>query len=278
MNSSSAKRGTFFVIGTGPASSINFATYQALETISGVDQIIAPPEQVALFSKQIEDTPVLFDPWESMFTYKGKFYSALTKDEKRLCKAQSIEMRDHYIKEVKTLLENGEDIGLLDYGNPCVFGPSHWYIEQLHDYNVKIVPGMGVDAVALAALGKSAIPAHDTKFVVQTSPMFLFRDEDEDCKVLELFNEHSTTLIFYMALWDTETLFMQLSKYLDRNLPCAVVYWAGDPDREKIIRGSLGEMNEKLDSEEETFMGLLLIGKFLNTEPHKPYSDAIYAE
>jgi len=33
---------------------------------------------------------------------------------------------------------------LLDEGDPCVFGPSHWFIEGFREEEVEIVPGVKV--------------------------------------------------------------------------------------------------------------------------------------
>ena len=82
-------------------------------------------------------------------------------------------IRDDRVKKINALLEQGKEVGLLDAGNPCLFGPSHWYVEQFDPEDVVIIPGMGCDAAAMAVLGKSTIPAHDVRFVVQTAPFFL---------------------------------------------------------------------------------------------------------
>jgi len=51
-------------------------------------------------------------------------------------------------------------------------------------------------------------------------------------------------------------------------MPCAVVFWAGHPDRQRIIRGTVADMGEKLSKDKERFMGLLFIGRFLEGKPY----------
>jgi precorrin-4 methylase len=51
-------------------------------------------------------------------------------------------------------------------------------------------------------------------------------------------------------------------------MPCAVVFWAGDPDKERILRGTVADMGEKLAKESEKFMGLVLVGRFLSGRPY----------
>ena len=52
-------------------------------------------------------------------------------------------------------------------------------------------------------------------------------------------------------------------------MPCAVVYWAGYPDRERILRGTVAYMGEKLAKDRERFMGLLFIGCFMQGKPYE---------
>ncbi len=261
-------RGHFYVIGTGPAGP-QTATLEALETIKRIDAIIAPDQHVKLFSDYVGDKPILFDPWEGMFDYKGRFYRTLNQEEMALFREERFRLRDERVKRIKELLSQGKDVGLLDSGNPCLFGPSHWYVEQFDAQDVVIIPGMGSDAAAMAALGRSTIPAHDTRFVMQTAPVFLMGEELMDSEILKDLARYPTTMILYMALWAPERLFGALSEVFPPDMPCAVVYWAGYPDRQRILRGTVADMGEKLSQEKERYMGLLFIGRFLEGKPYE---------
>ncbi len=262
-------RGHFYVIGTGP-SGPKTATLQALETMKKMDLIIADDEHMKGFAEYIGDKKILFDPWKGFWDYKGKSYTELTKEEFSQFKVERFKVRDEKVAKIKGLLAKGKDVGLLDSGNPCLFGPSHWYVEKFNPDEIVIIPGMGCDAAAMAALGKSTIPAHQTRFVMQTAPIFLFEDKDmEDIQILKDLANYQTTMILYMALGKPEKLFAALGKVLPPDMPCAVVYWAGDPDLERIVRGTVADMGQKLAKEKEKFMGLLFIGRFLDGEPYE---------
>ncbi len=260
-------RGHLHVIGTGPAGP-RTATLQALDTIKRMDVILAPKQQLKLFKEYVGNRPVPFDPWEGMFDYNGKQFNELSEEELDLCRKERVRLRDLRVKEIRELLARGRDVGLLEYGNPCLFGPGHWYIEQFNPHDVVIIPGMGNDAAAMAALGKSTIPAHDTRFLVQTAPLFLMKGKKEDLRILEELNTHPITLILYMALWNSGPLFRGIGAVLSPDMPCAVVFWAGDPERQKVVRGTVADMGEKLARIDEKFMGLLLIGRFLEGNPY----------
>jgi precorrin-4 methylase len=261
-------RGHFYVIGTGPAGP-ELATLQALNTIKRMDVIItAKDSQQKLFSEYIGDKPVLFDPWKGLFDYKGKGQRQLNKEELAKFKVERFRLRDERVEKIKALLAQGKDVGLLDSGNPNLFGPSHWYVEKFNPQDVVIISGMGSDAAAMAALGKSTIPAHDTRFVMQTAPYFL-TDWGKDSQILKKLPLHQTTMVLYMALGNSEKLFADLGKVLPGDMPCAVVFWAGYPDRERVVRGTVADMAQKITNDSERYMGLLFIGRFLEGTPYE---------
>ncbi len=261
-------RGHFYVIGTGPAGP-RMATLQALDTIKRMDAIVASDQRAKLFAEYIGDKPVLFDPWKGFWDYKGKGYRKLSEKEKAEFKVERFRIRDERVNKIKTLLAEGKDVGLLDSGNPCLFGPSHWYVEHFDPQDLVIIPGMGCDAAAMAALGKSVIPAYDTRFVMQTAPMFLIDQDMKDRRILKDLSKYPITMIQYMALGNPEKLFATLGENYPPDMPCAVVYWAGDPDRQRIVRGTIENMGQKLSKEKENFMGLLFVGRFLEGKPYE---------
>lgn len=264
-------RGHFYVIGIGPAGP-QMATLQALETIRKMDVIVAPDQHLKLFAEYVGETPVLFDPWTGFWDYKGKSYRDLNDEEKKKFEVERFRIRDERVAKIKSLLDQGKNVALFDSGNPCLFGPSHWYVEHFDRDDVVIIPGMGCDAAAMAALGRSTIPAHDTRFVIQTAPFFLMEKGMKDSQVLRDIAKYPATWIQYMALGKlgkTEKLFAAFNEVYPPDMPCAVVFWAGHPGLERVVRGTLADMPQKLADEKETFMGLLLIGRFLEGKPYE---------
>ncbi|MFP4087797.1 MAG: SAM-dependent methyltransferase [Desulfobacteraceae bacterium] len=261
-------RGHLYVIGTGPAGP-HTATLQALETLKRMDAIVAPQKHVRLFADYVGEKPVLFDPWTHIWDYKGKRMWALNPEELAQFKKARFRIRDKRVTRIKKLLAEGKDVGLMDHGNPCLYGPSHWYAEQFDEKDVVIIPGMGCDAAAMAALKKSTIPAHNMRFVIQTSPSSLMRWGGKEGQILKDLSRHPSTLIFYMALWKPSELFDALRAHFPPDMPCAVVFWAGYPEKERVLRGTVADMQEKLNEDSEKFMGLLMVGWFLEGKPYE---------
>ncbi|UCE23057.1 MAG: tetrapyrrole methylase [Candidatus Aminicenantes bacterium] len=265
---SPSERGLFYVIGTGPAGP-QMATLQALDTIQRMDGIAASKEHVELFSDYLKNKPILFDPWEGLFEYKGKFFRELSREDMVEFMKERIRKINERVGLIKSLLMEGKNVGLLDSGNPTLFAPGHWYVEKFEPENVVIIPGMGSDAAAMAALGKSVIPAHDTRFVVQTSPVYLMSPMMGGSQMLKDISKYPTTMVLYNALGNLEQVFTALGTVYPSDMPCAVVYWAGYQEKQKIVRGTVADIVSKLTREKEKYMGLILIGRFLDGKPYE---------
>ena len=46
------------------------------------------------------------------------------------------------------------------------------------------------------------------------------------------------------------------------------VFWAGHADKERVMRGTVGDMGPRLAADPEHLMGLLFIGRFLEGRPY----------
>ena len=175
----------------------------------------------------------------------------LNKDERIQFSRERSIMIDERVKIIRTYLNEGKNVGLLDNGNPFLFGPSNWYLEKFDSEDIVIIPGMGSDAVALAAIGKSVLPAFDAYFLLQSSPFYLMDHKLGRFEMFEEISKFPSSVILYMALQMPERLFRLLSQVYPPDLPCAVVFWAGYPDKQRVVKGTIADMASKLENEEE---------------------------
>jgi len=260
--------GIFYVVGTGPAGP-ELATLRALEVMKGADFILCEDEMKQRFPDQLKDKPILADPWKDMFSYKGKPWDELPKlspEEKQAFQIERIKSREDIVRRVKEKLAQGKTVALLDNGDPCLFGPSHWYSEGFEPQQVEIIPGVGAFSASMATLQKSSIPAYDTQFVMQTSPHFLTGSGQD---VFNALSNHPATLVFYMGVKALKRLVPLLKKAYPGDLPIAVVYHAGSPDKEKVVKGTLNTILDKIAGEKESFMGLIIAGRCLEGKPYR---------
>ena len=91
----------------------------------------------------------------------------------------------------------------------------------------------------------------------------------KDRQILKDLAKYPVTMVLYMALGKSKELFASLGEVLPPDMPCAVVYWAGYPGRQRTLRGTVADMGEKLSEDKEKFMGLLFIGRFLEGKPYE---------
>jgi precorrin-4 methylase len=260
--------GTFYVVGTGPAGP-ELATVRALEVIRGADFILCDEGMKKRFKAHLQGKPILADPWKGMWDYKGKHWKELPNlkpQEKRAFQQERIKIREETIKKIKEKLAQGKTVALLDSGDPCLFGPSHWFIEGFEPQQVEIIPGVGAFSAAMAALKKSSIPAYDTRFVMQTSPYFLIGSGKEIFRDLV---KHPATMVFYMGIKELNRLVPLLKQSYPGDLPVAVVYNAGYPEKEKVVKGTLDTILSKVAGEKEPWMGLIIVGRCLEGKPYR---------
>jgi precorrin-4/cobalt-precorrin-4 C11-methyltransferase len=257
-----AGRGKLYVIGLGPAGP-QTATMQALQTIKRMDALVTRPRHLKPFAKYIKDTPVWFDHLSGLWDYGGVFFTKLDAAGLKKFKAERARMTKQRLARIDALLAKGKNLGMLEGGNPCVFSSSHWYIERMNPADVVIIPGMGSAAAAMAALGKSAIPAYGSRFLLQTAPFVLAGDGMSLGQAFAGLAKFQPTMVFYMAVKHQAELFAQLRSAFPADTPCAVVFWAGYPDKQRVIKGTITSMPAMLAGDKDRYMGILLVGNFL---------------
>ena len=135
-----------------------------------MDVILAPARQARLFADYIGPTQVAFDPWRGFGTTRASTRHPEPRGAARFRENRLAKFEAH-LGQVRQMLDQGQDVGLLEFGNPCLFGPGHSYAEQLKPQEVIVIPGMGADAAALAALKVSILPAHGARFLLQAAPL-----------------------------------------------------------------------------------------------------------
>ncbi|MBW1991195.1 MAG: tetrapyrrole methylase [Deltaproteobacteria bacterium] len=261
--------GKFYVVGTGPAGP-EYATLKAIEVIKKADFILCDPKMQKRFQAYLQGKPILADPWKGMWDYKGIPWRELSKmkpEDKQAFHEERIRRRDEIVRQIKDKLAQGKTVALLDSGDPCLFGPSHWFVEGFDPEEVEIIPGVGAFSAAMAALKKSSIPAYETRFVMQSSPYFLLRKKGKE--LIKDLAEYPKTMVFYMAIQDMTKLITLLRKYHPGDLPIAVVYYAGYPHKEKVIKGTLDTILAKTAQEKESWMGIIIVGRCLEGKPYR---------
>lgn len=247
------KRGKVYLIGMGPAGP-DLLTLRAIKAIKKADIILCSDSMLKDFREFIPASKVAFNLWKGIH---GKKALELRKKDPKKWHAR-IEKRKKFVQHfLLKKIKEGKTIAILERGDPCVFGPSlYWLLEGFDDQYIEIVPGMSAFNAASALL-KRPMTGRDVRFVMLTSPFSLFEDSDDILKTLSKYN---ITMVFYMALQSMDKLVKEFKKYYPPDLPIAVVYYAGYQDKQKVLRSTLGNILDELKKVHEKWLGLMVIG------------------
>ncbi len=255
--------GTFSVIGTGPAGP-ELATLKAIETMKKADLVLTHPELAKKFSAYLKDKKVE-DPWKELWVHQGiiwmKDLHLFKPEERQAVVAKKTRERDEYVKKLKAILAQGKNVALLDGGDPTIYSRAFWLVEGMEEEQVEIIPGVGALAASMAALKKSSTGG-GARFVAQTAPFAFFGKNDRDDLARNL-SRYPGTLAFYMGLAEMAKLVNSLKKYNPGTLPVSVVYNAGYPRKEKVVKGTLDNIMAKIALEPEKWLGMIIVGQCL---------------
>lgn len=257
-------QGMLYVLGMGP-SGPDLTAPRALKVLQDADIVLADRDNYEQFKEYIPEEKYAFDPWKGLFGGNAtkllkqnydKWLQRLKKKRKKL--------RDFVLPRI----EQGKDVAILDSGDPCVFGPAlHWLLQDFPREHLEVVPGMSAFNAASAALEQSMIG--EAGFVMLTSPHSLLEEKKNSMQLLQNGTQllrdmakYKPTMVLYMALGSMEKLVPEMEKDgYPRDLPVAVVYFAGYPDKEKVVRGTLENIVQKIEEYNEDWLGLVIIGE-----------------
>ncbi len=170
---------------------------------------------------------------------------------------------DAIIEEMRAAHAQGLEIARLHSGDPSLYGAIAEQIRRLDALGIPwdITPGVPSFAAAAAALGiELTLPERVqsvvlTRTAVRSSPM-------PSGERLAAFARTGATLVLHLSVNNLARVVRELLPVLGADMPAAVVYRASWPD-ERVIRGRLGDIREKVKRAGITRTALILIGRVL---------------
>ena len=253
--------GKLYVVGMGP-SGPDLTAPRALDLVEKADVLLCSPgmpKKFARFGTHIDPQKVAFNPWEILFgkemrELRKKNYQEWVKRSKKEVKR----VQDFILEKIN----EGKRVVMMDGGDPCIYGPSLTYLLKGFDDNLfEVIPGMSALNAAAAALKRSLTP-EEVRFVILSSPESLFGEAwEKGDEILKDLSKYETTMILYMSLSSLNRVTDLFKKYFSSDLAIAVVYYAGYPDKEKVLRSKLGSIVEDIKKMNEKWIGLVVIGK-----------------
>ena len=256
-----AEKGRLYVVGMGPAGA-DLTAPRALDIIRKADVYLCSPgmpDKFHMFENDIDPDKVAFNPWENIL---GKDAGNLKKDDPAAWRAGAEKQRKKVQGFVREQINNGRTVVMMDGGDPCIYGPSlHYLLEGLDPALFEVIPGMSALNAAGAALKTSLTPS-SARFVLLTSPRSMFGEnwEKED-DILKDLAKYDATMVWYMSIRSMERVVEKFNKYYSPDLPIAVIYYAGYPEKQKVLRSRLETILKDVREMDEKWLGLFIAGE-----------------
>ncbi|MFQ6553567.1 precorrin-4 C(11)-methyltransferase [Aestuariibius insulae] len=165
--------------------------------------------------------------------------------------------------EILAARDRGEDVARVHSGDPSLYGAIAEQIRLLRRDGVEyeIVPGVPAYAAAAAALGQELTVPEVGQSIVLTR-MSMKSTSMPGGETLENFARTGTTLAIHLGIRALREIERQLIPHYGADCPVVVAYRASWPDA-IYLRGTLGDIREKVREAKITRTALILVGPVL---------------
>lgn len=250
-----------YLVGVGPGDA-DLITLRAIETIRQAQVVFCTDGIEKKFASYLEGKEVVTGYWR-LFEYYGKDPAQLQGPEREACQ-QIAARRAEFIAKVRQAVSAGKTVAILDHGDPLIYGPWAWCLEEFEDLHPVVVPGLSCFNAANAALARGITNSERTKSVILTA-----NDWPGKTDTIAKLSVHGSTMVLFTMRAEFAYFIEQLLTHYPPETPVAVVKHAGYRDKEEVIRGKLGTIVEQIGPERLPFEYLIYVGDFLEYR-HKP--------
>ena len=173
---------------------------------------------------------------------------------------------DEIIAHMEVANAAGEDVARLHSGDPSLYGAIAEQIRRLSALGISydVTPGVPAYAAAAAALGCELTLPGIVQSVILTRPAVRASamPKGEDLAVL---GATGATLAIHLSINNLAKVVRILTPHYGADCSAAIAYRVSWPD-EKLIRGTLGDIRNKVKPLGLTRTALILVGRALGAE------------
>ena len=252
----------FYLVGLGPGDP-DLMTLRAAKVIERADVIFCSRASAEKLGDALKGKTQYHDYWR-LFPYYGHEPSEYQGGERRECEEYA-KKRSEFSSLVRTAVRAGKTVAVLDGGDPLLFGPSSWTLEELHDLDPVVVPGLSAFNAGNAALRRGVTTSGRTKSVTLTAGDFIQGDD-----TIEKLSVHRNTMVLFTMRTEFKDFIDKLSIHYPPDTPIAIVKFAGYSAKQEVIESTLGKIVEKVGEDQLPFEYLIYIGDFLQHRHKKP--------
>ncbi len=159
----------------------------------------------------------------------------------------------------------GHDVARVHTGDPSVFGSTAEQMRRLDALGIayEIVPGVSSFAAAAAAIGRElTLPELSQTVILTRAEGRTMMPPDEK---LEDLARHKATLCLFLSITLIREVAAALTPAYGADCPVVVVQRASWPDQ-KIVRGTLADIVDKVKREGMKSTSMVLVGRVLTAE------------
>lgn len=245
----------YYLVGVGPGDP-DLLTLRALKVIDKADVVFCSQRWAQRLEKYLKGKELHHGYWR-LFPYYGREPSEFEAEERRKCEAIT-QKRNTFIALVREAVAEGKTVAMLDGGDPLIYGPCAWSLEEFEDLHPVVVPGVSCFNAANAALRRAVTTSDDTKSVILTAADWLGKTD-----TIENLSAHQTTMVLFTMRTEFREFVEKLAVNYPPDTPIALVKHAGYADKEAVIRSTVGQVLEEVDQKQLPFEYLIYVGDFL---------------
>ncbi len=245
----------FYLVGVGPGDP-DLITLRAIKAIEQADVLFCFERFGEEFAPYLKGKEVHYGFWR-LFPYYGQDPAELEGEQRRRCERMA-ERRNEFIGIIREAVDQGKAVAILDSGDPLIYGPYAWCLEEFEDLNPVVVPGVSCFNAANAALRRGITTGENTKSVILTAA-----DWPGKTDTIDRLSVHHSTMVLFTMKTHFEEFIEKLSINYPPETPVAVVKHAGYAEKEEVIQATLGTILDKVADERLPFEYLIYVGDFL---------------
>ena len=173
---------------------------------------------------------------------------------------------DAIIDEMRAADRRGENVARVHSGDPSLYGAIGEQTRRLDGRGIAydITPGVPAFAAAAAALGNELTLPGVSQTVILTRTAMKASDMPSG-EELDRLGASRATLAIHLSVRNLRTVVAALGPHYGDDCPVAVVYRASWPD-EQVLRGTLGDIRQKVRAAKITRTALILVGRVLSAD------------
>jgi precorrin-4/cobalt-precorrin-4 C11-methyltransferase len=171
---------------------------------------------------------------------------------------------DEIMAEIEGAHAGGKDVARVHSGDPSLYGAIGEQIRRLEALGIDytITPGVPAFAAAAAALGRELTLPEVSQTVILTRTAMKSSPMPEGEELAKL-GASGATLAVHLSVRNLRQVVDDLVPHYGADCPVAVVYRASWPDQ-RIVRGTLADIREKVRAAKITRTALIIVGRVLD--------------